>query len=238
MAKKLNIADLQPPHFMEPVSHQDTHYIHCRVLIVCEGEQTEPNYFASFSMMKNASNLVYEVTNAGGRISTIQVVTKAMELRDKAIRNGNPYDAVWAVFDKDNFPDADFDSAIAKARTNNIGCAWSNEAFELWYVYHFDNRITPMSRRDYQNTITKRICAAGKKGFKYKKNDPDMRKILAECGGNEKQAIIFSAKQEEAFPDTKYHAHNPCTTVYQLVRLLRGEDKNFNKAVAKDLNKK
>ena len=138
MAKKIKIDEVQLP-FLEEVSCIDKRYIRCKVLIVCEGEKTEPNYFRSFHMMKNQSDLVYEIKSEGGRINTVDVVNLAIQLRDKAKKEGNPYDSVWAVFDKDSFPDDKFNQAIKKAEANGIGCAWSNEAFELWYVYHFDD---------------------------------------------------------------------------------------------------
>lgn len=161
MAKKLNINTVVPKILMEPVAQGDLRYIRCSILIVCEGEKTEPNYFKSFSMMKNSSGFVYEVFTDGGGISTLKVVEKAIELRDKAGAQGKPFDAVWAVFDRDSFKPNDFDNAIMKAEANGIGCAWSNEAFELWYVYHFDNRITAMNRTSYKGVITKRVRGKG-----------------------------------------------------------------------------
>lgn len=110
-----------------------------RILIVCEGKETEPNYFSSFPKMDNVS-----VVTTGGKGSPSQVVKKALELRDKAKQS--PYDAVWAVFDKDNF--TDFKTAIDTAQGKQIGCAWSNEAFELWFIYHFENPTSAISRND------------------------------------------------------------------------------------------
>lgn len=239
MAKKLNIDGMQPKIMLEPVATDDVRYIRCRVLIVCEGQQTDPNYFRSFNMMKNSSGLVYEITCGGGGINTMQVVDEAIALRDAACAAGNPYDAVWAVFDRDSFVAAAFDNAVAKAEANDIGCAWSNEAFEMWYVFHFDNRCTPMSRKEYKNVITRRVCEAGykhgKKAYVYKKNDPDMRRILAQCGCDERRAIRFAECQAASFHDRKYHTHNPCTTVYKLVRLLLGEDKEFIRRVEENM---
>lgn len=242
MAKKLNIASLEPKILMEPVAHDDKRYIRCHVLIVCEGEKTEPNYFRSFNMMKNSSGMVYEVSTAGGGINTLQVVDKAIELRDKAASQGKAYDSVWAVFDRDSFKAADFDNAIVKAQSNNIGCAWSNEAFELWYVYHFDDRCTAMSRKDYKDVITQRVRATGykvgNKEYAYLKNDPKMRATLSACQCDEHIAIRRAERQANSFDDQKFHDHNPCTTVYQLVRLLIGEDKNFNRMIESKLEEK
>lgn len=242
MAKKLNIADMQPHIVLEPIAQNDMRYIRCRVLIVCEGEKTEPNYFRSFNMMKNSSGLVYEINCDGGGINTMQVVDKAIELKDKAERQGNPYDTVWSVFDRDSFKAADFDNAIAKAESHGIGCAWSNEAFELWYVYHFDARCTAMSRTEYKNVITQRVIAAGYKSgnapYVYRKNDPQMRNILSKCLCDEKETIRRARKQDLSFADKKYHTHNPCTTVYRLVNLLIGEDKEFVKKIEQIISEK
>jgi len=117
-------------------------------LIVCEGEKTEPNYFRSFP--KQSGKIIFDITFDGGGISTLKVVEKAIQLRD---RSQQKYDRVWAVFDRDSFKANSFNSAIQKAEANDIKCAWSNEAFELWYLLHFHNRITAMSRDEYKKAI-------------------------------------------------------------------------------------
>ena len=237
MAKKIKIDEVQLP-FLEEVSCIDKRYIRCKVLIVCEGEKTEPNYFRSFHMMKNQSDLVYEIKSEGGRINTVDVVNLAIQLRDKAKKEGNPYDSVWAVFDKDSFPDDKFNQAIKNAEANGIGCAWSNEAFELWYVYHFDDRQTSLSRKEYKSIITKRVKKkSNRQNYVYQKNDSQMRKILLECG-NEEQAILRASNQVSQYQDEKFHTHNPATTVFRLVSLLKGKDKEFNERIKKELRKK
>ena len=242
MAKKLNIKAMKPIVVFEPVPKGDTRFIRCKVLIVCEGEKTEPNYFRSFNMMNNSSGLVYEVSCAGGRISTVQVVDRAIALKDEAIASGNPYDSVWAVFDKDDFRDSDFDNAINKGEAHGINCAWSNEAFELWYVYHFDARSTAMKRSEYKKIINTRVNDKGYKNgnerFSYKKNDPDMRRILSACQCDESIAIQRAKQQADSFEDYSFHSHNPCTMVYKLVNLLIGKDKKFNDLIRSQLKKR
>lgn len=51
-------------------------------LIVCEGEKTEPNYFKGFP--KQIGKVVYDIEFDGGGISTLKVVEKAIELRNKS----------------------------------------------------------------------------------------------------------------------------------------------------------
>ena len=245
MAKKKNITEMKCLSvFNQNEGQTNAHKIKCRVLIVCEGLKTEPNYFKSFHMMENSGGLVFDITNGGGGINTTQVVEKAIELRNKAVSDGKPYDVTWAVFDKDSFDADKFDNAIKMARSNDIRCAWSNEAFELWYIYHFENRITSMPRTEYQKRITTlvRQKLKGKKtkntNFVYTKNNPDMRSILKECGCDEKLAIRWAKKQSETFGNNSFHLHNPCTKVYELVSLLRGEDTEFNEEIKMKMNSK
>lgn len=206
----------------------------CRILIVCEGEKTEPNYFRSFGRI-NRGGVVYNIECEGGKINTVQVVNKAIELRDQAEKENKPYDSVWAVFDKDSFPAKDFNAAIQKAESNNINCAWSNEAFELWYIFHFVNRTTPMSRKEYQKAITAHI-SKHKRGYSYQKNDSDMHSYLIKYG-DEAKAIKFAEAQAKSFNHNRFAEHEPSTWVYRLVKLLRGEDTDFNEQIKSDVNR-
>ena len=207
-----------------------------RILIVCEGKETEPNYFNSFPKMDNVS-----VVTAGGKGSPSQVVKKALELRDKAKQS--PYDAVWAVCDKDNF--TDFKTAIDTAHKEKIGCAWSNEAFELWFVYHFENPTSAITRDKYKKKIeahVKQRADALKlsqyQKFSYQKNDKNIRRTLLDCGGNEDNAIKWAEKQAQEqvkSHDKDWDKHNPCTMVYLLVKQLLGKDDEFNRKISDSL---
>ncbi|MCF8373996.1 MAG: RloB family protein [Bacteroidales bacterium] len=207
-------------------------------LIVCEGEKTEPNYFKSFPL--NVGCFVYDLTFDGGGINTKKVVERAIELRDSSSQK---YDRVWAVFDKDSFPMNRFNGAISKADANNIRCAWSNEAFELWYLLHFYNRNTPMSRKEYKLAIEKAINEKlkGKKGgktnpFKYSKNSTEMYSILQKHG-NQAQAIIWAIDIESQHIGENYSLYNPCTKVYSLVKELNGDSQILNTEIIEKYNK-
>jgi len=150
--------------------------IHIHFLIVCEGEKTEPNYFKSFP--KKVGNFIFEIKCEGGEINTLKVVETAIKLRDGSQQK---YDRVWAVFDRDSFPAKNFNSAISKAKDKKICCAWSNEAFELWYLLHFQYRNTGMRRTEYQGEIEEEIKKKWKnkkKPYKYQKNATDMYDVL------------------------------------------------------------
>lgn len=230
MARKINIDNsLQKRHEYKKKKRKERTVI-CRILIVCEGERTEPNYFRSFDRFKKG-NMVYELTLDGGRINTIGVVDKAISLRDQA---NVPYDRVWAVFDRDSFPEKNFNTAIIKAGQNHIECAWSNEAFELWYLYHFHNRVTGMSRVEYAAAITRAVNESPlykkRAPYKYAKNDKNSFEIVTTYGSQE-NAIRWAEAKHHEYTDERFAMHNPCTTVYRLVRQLLGEDQQLNEEI-------
>ena len=201
-------------------------------LIVCEGEKTEPNYFKAFP--RQVGKLVYDVQFDGGGISTLKVVEKAIELRD---RSQQKYDRVWAVFDKDSFKSASFNNAISKAKANNIECAWSNQAFELWYLLHFHNRITAMDREEYKKAIEDAVSSKLTKGkkFSYKKNDIAMYSLLNKVG-DQNMAIRWAKELNNNIIGEAFADYNPATQVFKLVEELTGKSKEFNDEIMEKYN--
>lgn len=229
-ALKLEAIDLGSRQHEAPVRAPRT--IWCKILIVCEGERTEPNYFHAFGKIPRGP-YVFEIKTEGGKINTIDVVNKAIELRDEAIKKGTPYDSVWAVFDKDDFSVDRFNGAINRATTSKINCAWSNEAFELWYLFHFHNRVTAMKRDEYKKAISDAVKKeGGANNYKYAKNDSQNHRIINQYGSQD-NAIKWAKKCHEQYSGGQFHIHNPCTTVYQLVLQLIGRDEKFNDMVSK-----
>lgn len=219
MARKVKIdnADLKKYKRERKKENKD---IVAYFLIVCEGEKTEPNYFKAFP--KKQGRIVYDIKFDGGGINTLKVVDTAIDLKNKSRQK---YDSVWAVFDKDSFKSNSFNGAILKANKNDIKCAWSNEAFEIWYLLHFENRITSMNRTQYQkaieNAINKKILK-GQPKFSYKKNDETMYQTL-ERYGNQNNAIKWAKKLNENIINNNFAKTNPATQVYKLVEELTGK---------------
>lgn len=185
-----------------------------RFLIVCEGEKTEPHYFEAIKASLKRG--VVQVRVLGLGTNTLDLVKRAVQEKKGIWVTGEAqFDQVWAVFDRDSFPADDFDNAIHLASEEGIPCAWSNEAFELWYILHFEDRSSAMPRKDYQKRLSK--CLK----FPYQKNDPSMYDRLQELG-SEAKAIERAARLEKSRQDsgTTPSKANPCTLVYQLVEAL------------------
>lgn len=197
-----------------------------RFLIVCEGEKTEPNYFKAFTERWSE---VKEIKVTGCGCSTCQLIIEAKKLREKLERERMvPFDRVWLVFDKDDFKD--FNKAIADAKKEGMNCAWSNQAFELWYVLHFQYLDTGVDRKQYIGMIEDKVRKASKsKTFKYKKNDVGFYQILQEHGDED-----FAFKNAEKLRNrhkgkSNYATHNPRTEVDLLVDELRHPEKALDK---------
>ncbi len=207
-------------------------------LIVCEGEKTEPNYFKSFK--NNVKSFVYTLDILGEGTNTKDLVKRTIKARDNSSQE---YDSVWAVFDKDSFTSNNFNGAVLLAKNNGIKVGWSNEAFELWYLLHFQYRNTAMSRKDYKKSIeteiNTKIASVSKsnkpKKFVYKKNSEEMYAILAKYG-NESQAIRWAEKLMNEHSCENFASHNPCTRIHLLVKELRGESEELQNKIKKRNN--
>jgi len=184
-------------------------------LIVSEGERTEPEYFNYFKkfLPKNFLDTV-EVHGAGD--NTINIVRQAINLktqRENDVLLPN-YDECWAVFDKDDFPDQNFNSAVTLASQNSIGSAHSNQSFELWYVLHFQYLNTCIHRSSYYKILDKHL------GFKYSKKSLKVVEYLFR-NGNIEQAIEWAKTLELNSAGLSPSNSCPTTSVYKLVESLR-----------------
>ncbi|MCX8062245.1 MAG: RloB family protein [Anaerolineales bacterium] len=185
--RPLNVRDLSP-----------------RFLIVCEGEQTEPNYFRCFRV-----NADIEIVGTG--CNTLGILECAKQRRREARRRDLEYDQVWLVFDRNGFPEQDYLITIHLARQENINVAYSNEAFEIWFILHFSYLDTAVPRSQYADILTRHLGS-------YQKNQPDLYEKLLSC---QDQAIKNADKLLNSYlPDHNPAKDNPCTTVHLLVQEL------------------
>ena len=186
-----------------------------RFLIVCEGERTEPNYFKS--LVQNRYSEVRDEKIVGEGRSTCALVKRAGEIRkDLESKRQLAFDRVWVVFDKDDFND--FNEAIELAGKYGFDSAWTNEAFELWYLLHFVYLDAAINRHAYIEKLQAEIRKhEGYEKYEYKKNDSGIYNVLNEIG-NEDFAKRNALKLRSFFEgDTDYKEHVPCTTVDVLV---------------------
>lgn len=186
-----------------------------RFLIVCEGEKTEVNYFKAFDVPKKI-----EVTVRGEGKNSLSLVNKAIQIIDN-LKKDDSFDQIWCVFDKDNCSKEQFNQAERLAKENNVKIAYSNEAFEIWFILHFQYLDIATSRSEYLTILTKQMQKYGllNKKEKYAKNREDMYEKLKPY---QTTAITNAAKLIQDRDEAKKHPFdaNPSTTVQELVQEL------------------
>lgn len=173
-------------------------------LIVCEGTKTEPNYFRSFEVL----SAKVEIRGTGrNTLSLVHYAERILDERDEE------FDEVWLVFDKDSFSSVSFNNAVFFCQAHHdegFRVAYSNEAFELWYLLHFELITKPISRFNYNAMLSKRMKAY------YKKNLPNMYQQLLSRQplAIENAKLLYEKRSNSPAKD------NPSTTVFQLVEEL------------------
>lgn len=197
-----------------------------RFLIVCEGEKTEPNYFEAFRKIGRDTKTASIEIRAEGAVS-VTVVKRAKKLKDEGDYGE---DEVWCVFDRDakreNNNQQNFNEAIRLAMENQVNLAISNDAFELWYLLHYEY----YESETHRSVINEMLSSKTRLGEKYEKNCEQMYEKLKDKQAN---AIKYARKLLSSYgvnPDnldsltleekTRIHNQNPSTTVYQLVEKL------------------
>ena len=173
-----------------------------RFLILCEGEKTEPNYFRRFRVFIN----VIEIDVQGVAKDPGKIVKEAKNLEEQ-----EDYDQVWCVFDRDNWTPENFNNAISSAEKQSFKVAYSNEAFELWYVLHFEFLNAGIPRSDYCKKLD------GYLNRRYQKNS---EAIYDELLNKQPTAIKNAESLLKQYDSHTPARNNPSTTVHLLVQEL------------------
>ncbi|MCY4131339.1 MAG: RloB family protein [Nitrospira sp.] len=179
-----------------------------KVLIVCEGEKTEPNYFKG---LKNHLRLkTANVAIVGEGATPAKIVERAKELEKQEKKRGDPFDTIFCVFDKDRHTDYEKALGQLKARKNYEAIP-SVPAFEYWLLLHFRYTTSP-----YQDASE---LVRALKGHlpDYEKNDAT---IFGKLQGKLETAKENAARSLEDRSRAK--TDNPSTKVHILIEALQG----------------
>lgn len=172
------------------------------ILIICCGD-TEVKYFEEFNLELGKIRLLTVKENCSPEVMVKIAIRK---------KNESTYRQIWCVFDKDEY--FDFHKAICLAKENDIGVAYSNQAFEIWFIMHFKYIYGPINRDKYNSIIN--TCIKRKDNKKYEKPYIGIYKKL--CSKTDK--AIENAKighQMHIKNGGKPSDWESCTTVYKLV---------------------
>lgn len=178
-----------------------TRELNNKILIVCGG-QTEVFYFNKFKSELAEIKIVPKLDNRNPK----SIVKTAIEMKSQ-----NTYKMVWCVFDKDDF--TCFDDAITLANKNSVKCAYSNQAFDLWYILHFKKIVGAFNRTKYKKELSDYLGKPYEKGDKnnYDYFKSKMNKAI------ENAKIGHQTKLKDGGFGSTWES---CTTIYELVESL------------------
>lgn len=188
-----------------------------RVLIVCEGSKTEPNYLQEFIDCLELNSANVEVDGSSGS-SPVSVVQHAKNRYAEERRKNDAFDRVFCVFDKDTH--ASYAQALDEvsrsvprrvfSSINSVPC------FEYWLLLHF-----VFSTRSYTGTGVRSACARLIEELHryipgYSKGASGLFKDLMD---QTDQAVAFSKRAlQEA---RRNGTDNPSTLMHELIEYLK-----------------
>lgn len=107
------------------------------IYIICEGKETETLYFKHF----RSRNCLVDIIPISSKHKAAEYLVKhAKSLISQADYYPKDGDQLWCVFDCDDNKDSELQAAISYAEKHGYKIAYSNPAFEYWYLLHFEKR--------------------------------------------------------------------------------------------------
>ena len=187
-----------------------------RFLIVTEGVD-EKVYFQKFAGI--TSRPVNVVVKSAGD-SKLSLVKKALVVKDETDWFNDDIDELWAVFDRDAYPNdrqdkRHFNEALEMAKRENVHVAYSNDSFELWFLYHFQE----VQSRLHRDILCKKLSVHLGWTYKSRHTKHRIEKLYPEIKDNINLAIkrAKSGLKSQKQLGRKPIDANPSTTVGLLV---------------------
>ena len=189
-----------------------------KVLIVCEGEKTEPLYFQGLADHYKLNSANVEICSDGGT-DPIGIVKFGKRRYKEEHDAGDPFDRVYLVFDEDGrtqrFQDAR-EQAKRYTPKNTFFAIASVPCFEYWILLHYDYSTKPY-RRLLGNSACQQLCNELRTHMpNYSKSKKDIfKELLSRIEVAKNNSEKSSQAAVEADTD------NPSTNVHELVDYLQ-----------------
>lgn len=178
-----------------------------RIIIVTEGQRTEPEYLKNFADIHGAKTVEVIPIGIGGEPKT--VVKRAIdELRKVKKDSLGSRDSVWAVFDRDEHPR--FYEAKNLASAHGVQLALSNPCFELWGIFHYRDWDAYVDRHECQRILEENCSTYFAGGGKLFIDREAIRKNHPSAVARGKRSLI--RRSEEGNPEG-----NPSTAMHLLM---------------------
>lgn len=181
------------------------------IFILTQGTVTEPVYFKFFQDTNRVKSLQISVKQKH-ETNAYNFVKYATRIFQDEIRY---YDEFWLVFDKDATETTDFNNAISLANKHKCHCAYSIQAFEIWFIHHFKPYSYPLDREQYGRILSNLL------GFQYDKSERVTRAVVRELYSRFDEAIINAEETFNKFDHNNPASEESSTTVFKLAKSIR-----------------
>jgi RloB-like protein len=179
-----------------------------RYLLLCEGEETEPTYFAGLRRCLRSSLIEIEVAGEHGDPKRlVEIADTRRKSAQIAARRANDksllFDAVWCIFDVDKHER--LPEAVQLAASRPIELAISNPCFEVWLLIHFRDQWAYITCSAAYSEVKEQILGYEKK--------VDHRSIHGRTGAAVERAKAMDARAVASGNGMA----NPTTGMWKLV---------------------
>ncbi|WP_328813588.1 RloB family protein [Rhodococcus sp. NBC_00297] len=183
-----------------------------RVMVVCEGEKSEPNYLTLIH--PKVKNSIIDLVLVDERAtSPRELVDRACHELDVSTRTAkrtrdpnSRIDEIWCVFDVDEH--LYLKESRQRAEDKGIKTAVSNPCLEVWLLMHF---ATPGGFLDRKEALRK--LKDNMPG--YEKNIVDIEPLIGKFDEAKKHAEFLEAKHLR--DETPFPQDNPSSNIWELV---------------------
>ncbi|MBA3900375.1 MAG: RloB domain-containing protein [Bacteroidetes bacterium] len=179
-----------------------------RILVLCEGE-TEYFYAKALQMElpRDLQRVISIEIDYNAKNDPRNLAKEAKKRKEKARKEGNPFDKVWLFFDNDNWPQ--LKEAFEIIHREGFQIAYSSICIEHWFILHFENCGRAFQNGDEALSYIKRLWP------EYHKTRIKHYSFLKD---KLNEAISRAAVlRNNSSPDRLLHEKNPYFTIDKLI---------------------
>ena len=185
-----------------------------RYLICTEGK-TEALYFNHYK--SSTGPIIVPLDKSDHKVNLVKKTIKEKNIRIANQEFDEAIDEAWVVLDRDADPinqlDKNyFNQTLEIAKEHKISVAYSNDAFELWVLLHYQDLKTSTHRDQLCKMLSKHI------GVKYEKSNDLYQKIK-----DSRLTALKRASDLLKLHSKKPESANHSTTIHLLVNKLLNE---------------
>ncbi len=211
------------------------------VLIACEDSVSSPTYFSMIikkliEERKITQDSIVIVPHDGSTHPT-GVLENLKNYKNEYGKTYKDFEHKWIVIDRDiervnggGHTAEDFNNALQNAKKKrsdlHVDVAYANDAFELWYLLHFEYRNTSILRDELIESVIEKLKQLDSHKFSKLTRDnikqENYAKLIYEALLPMQEIAIENAKRlllsygQEHSPE----CNNPSTTIHKLVKIL------------------